>query len=287
METEIKNHSKFRDVIATTQGMAASDGDGVKLTRIIGTPELRMLDPFILLDCFESDEAADYIGGFPTHPHRGFETVTYLLNGKMRHKDNKGNEGVIEPGGVQWMTAGKGILHSEMPEQEEGLLKGFQLWVNLPRKAKMTEPAYQEFKPNEMAIELREDGTYVRVIAGLTDEGTRGPVSNEYTDPTYLDISLLAGVAFKQTLNVEQNSFIYVIDGELAVGEQEHIIKNNTLAILGEGEQVKVKSIASVSRFLLIAGKKLNEPVVQGGPFVMNSKEEINQAFDDFRRGQF
>lgn len=198
-------------------GIETADGDGVKLTRIIGSPHLDMLDPFLLLDCFESADANDYIGGFPTHPHRGFETVTYLLNGRMRHKDNAGHEGVIEPGGVQWMTAARGILHSEMPEQEDGLLKGFQLWVNLPASAKMSEPAYQEYPPESTPLERRDDGTEVRVIAGRTSQGTVGPVVNDYTYPTYLDVSLPTNTNFEQTLPVEHNAFIYVIEGHVSV----------------------------------------------------------------------
>lgn len=179
-----------RELISVYKGMATSDGAGVKLTRIIGSPRLNMLDPFLLLDCFESDQAQDYIGGFPEHPHRGFETVTYLLNGRMRHKDNAGNEGVIEPGGVQWMTAGRGITHSEMPEQENGLLQGFQLWVNLPRAEKMTAPHYQEFNASAIAVEALADGGQVRVIAGKTDLGTTGPVVNNYVSPIYMDVTL-------------------------------------------------------------------------------------------------
>nr|WP_274054993.1 pirin family protein [Thalassomonas haliotis] len=267
--------------------MRASDGDGVRLTRIIGTPQLRMIDPFLMLDCFESDDPDDYIGGFPTHPHRGFETVTYLLDGRMRHKDSKGNEGVIEPGGVQWMTAGKGILHSEMPEQENGLLKGFQLWVNLPASDKMTEPGYQEFPPDKVALESREDGIEVRVIAGKTDLGTQGPVINHYTSPTYMDVALPGGAVFNQQIPQGHNAFIYVVEGELVVGKKAQEIGARTLGILGEGGQIRITAQSSSSRFLLVAGKPLNEPVVQSGPFVMNTREEINQAFDDFRRGMF
>ncbi|MFT5881200.1 MAG: redox-sensitive bicupin YhaK (pirin superfamily) [Moritella sp.] len=281
-----------KELVMTTTGMAASDGDGVKLTRIIGSPQLDMLDPFLLLDCFESDQAEDYIGGFPTHPHRGFETVTYLLNGRMRHKDSKGNEGVIEPGGVQWMTAGKGILHSEMPEQQDGLLKGFQLWVNLPQTAKMTEPAYQEFSPEKMALEQRIDGTEIRVIAGETNAGTIGSVTNEYTHPTYMDISLPEGVAFNQAILAGHNAFIYVIEGELSVGElsvgqKVQALGAKTLGVFGPGDQISVTAKSITTRFLLAAGQKLDEPVVRGGPFVMNTKEELNQAFDDFRYGRF
>lgn len=278
---------RTKELVMTTAGMAASDGDGVKLTRIIGSPQLNMLDPFLLLDCFESDQAQDYIGGFPTHPHRGFETVTYLLDGRMRHKDSKGNEGVIESGGVQWMTAGKGILHSEMPEQQDGLLKGFQLWVNLPQSKKMTEPAYQEFRPEEMAVEQRKDGTEIRVIAGKTSAGTVGPVTNEYTKPTYMDISLPAGGVFNQAILAGHNAFIYVIEGALNVGDKVQALSAKTLGVFGEGDQISVTGRATVTRFLLVAGQQLDEPVVRGGPFVMNTKEELNQAFDDFRYGRF
>ena len=189
---------EIREIVTTTPGMPATDGAGVRMTRIIGTPQLDMLDPFLLLDCFESDRPEDYIGGFPSHPHRGFETVTYLLAGRMRHKDNAGNEGVIEPGGVQWMTAGRGIVHSEMPEQEDGLLRGFQLWVNLPAEAKMTAPGYQEYPPSGVPLEERADGTQVRVVAGATSEGTRGVVRNNWVQPTYLDVTLPAGADFDQ-----------------------------------------------------------------------------------------
>jgi hypothetical protein len=281
--------------------MATADGDGVKLTRIIGSPYLDMLDPFLMLDCFESADANDYMGGFPTHPHRGFETVTYLLNGRMRHKDNAGNEGVIEPGGVQWMTAARGILHSEMPEQEDGLLKGFQLWVNLPASAKMSEPAYQEFPAELTPLERRDDGTEVRVIAGKTDQGTVGPVVNTYTYPTYLDVTLPANTPFVQTLAAEHNAFIYVIEGEVAILESQdpqdaYDVNNNTnakvltaknLGILTQGEQVLLDSGAAGARFLLIAGQPLNESVARAGPFVMNTRAEVLQAFDDFNNGNF
>ena len=221
-----------REIVATTPGVPASDGAGVRMTRIIGSPQLDLLDPFLLLDCFESDRPEDYIGGFPSHPHRGFETVTYLLAGRMRHKDNAGNEGVIEPGGVQWMTAGRGIVHSEMPEQEDGLLRGFQLWVNLPARAKMTAPAYQEFGPDQVPLERRDDGTTVRVVAGTTAEGTRGAVRNDYVEPTYLDITLPPGGRFEQAVAAGDNAFVYAIEGKLAVGRDEslglHLLRRRT-----------------------------------------------------------
>jgi redox-sensitive bicupin YhaK (pirin superfamily) len=269
-----------------TNPQPASDGDGVRMTRIIGTPELNMLDPFLLLDAFGSDSPQDYIGGFPSHPHRGFETVTYLLAGRMRHKDNAGNEGVIEPGGVQWMTAGRGIVHSEMPEQENGLLKGFQLWVNLPARAKMTAPGYQEYPPTGVPLEQREDGTQVRVVAGTTSDGTVGAVKNDWVKPTYLDVTLPAGLYFGQAVGAGDNTFLYVIEGELVVGAGHKPLGRNNLGILGPGERVQVSTSAG-ARFLLVSAQPLNEPVARGGPFVMNTREEIAQAFDDYRHNRF
>jgi len=278
---------KTRELVRATPGIPASDGAGVELTRIIGSPDLNMLDPFLLLDTFESDQPQDYIGGFPDHPHRGFETVTYLLEGRMRHKDSAGNEGVIESSGVQWMTAGKGIVHSEMPEQEDGLLMGFQLWVNLPKADKMTEPAYQEFPDAEIPLEQRDNGTVVRVITGQTDEGTVGPVVNNFVKPTYLDISLPAGELFEQSLDDDDNAFVFVIEGDVKVGEQSQSLGQRTLGILSGGERVAITADNTDSRFLLVAGQPLNEPVARGGPFVMNTQEEVMQAFTDFRNNRF
>ena len=286
MTTENTGHT-IRELVAATTGQPATDGDGVKMTRIIGTQELNMLDPFLLLDAFESDQPQDYIGGFPSHPHRGFETVTYLLAGRMRHKDSAGNEGVIEPGGVQWMTAGRGIVHSEMPEQENGLLMGFQLWVNLPAQAKMSEPGYQEFPPSETPLEQRENGTEVRVISGVTSQGTVGVVNNDYVKPIYMDVSLPAGGIFEQTVGRGDNTFLFVIDGELRVGGQGARLGHRTLGILGKGSDVRVMAPAQATRFLLVSGQPLNEPVARGGPFVMNTKEEIMQAFDDYKHNRF
>ena len=285
--------SKSRTVVQQLLGMPTSDGAGVKLTRIIGTTMLDMLDPFLMLDCFESDDADDYVAGFPTHPHRGFETVTYLLNGRMRHKDNAGNEGVIEPGGVQWMTAGRGILHSEMPEQEEGLLKGFQLWVNLPASAKMSEPKYQEFLPESTPLERRDNGTEIRVIAGETSEGVVGPVINEHTYPTYLDVTLPSNTNFDQAITTEHNAFIYVIEGAVQVQDaiddrsETNKVSAKNLAVLSKGDGVSIISGANGARFLLIAGKPLNEPIARMGPFVMNTQAEIRQAVADFHSGKF
>jgi len=280
------NISGIRELVHSTPGRPASDGDGVRMTRIIGTPELNMLDPFLLLDAFGSDQPQDYIGGFPSHPHRGFETVTYLLAGRMRHKDNAGNEGVIEPGGVQWMTAGRGIVHSEMPEQENGLLMGFQLWVNLPARAKMTSPGYQEYPPSGVPLERRDDGTEVRVVAGTTSAGTDGAVRNDWVKPTYLDVTLPAGRDFEQAVAPDDNTFLYVIEGELAVGARLQPLSRRVPGILGPGDRVNVSSDDG-ARFLLVSAQPLNEPVARGGPFVMNTREEVVQAFEDYRLNRF
>lgn len=278
--------TNIRELQTLTSGIATSDGDGVKMTRIIGSPELNMLDPFLLFDAFESEQANDYIGGFPDHPHRGFETVTYLLAGRMRHKDSAGHEGVIEAGGVQWMTAGKGIIHSEMPEQEDGLLQGFQLWINLPAKQKMQTPAYQEFTAAEIAVEQLANGTEIRVIAGTTNQGTTGPVINHWVNPLYMDVTLLKNQIFEQTVNREDNVFIYIIDGELTVGESMRAIGRRKMGVLREGEQVRAKA-DKATRFLLLAAQPLKEPVARGGPFVMNTNAEVIQAFDDFKHNTF
>ncbi|MFT6919808.1 MAG: redox-sensitive bicupin YhaK (pirin superfamily) [Cognaticolwellia sp.] len=281
----IKN--TIRELSSISQGQLGSDGDGVKLTRLIGNQEVDMLDPFLLLDLFESNQASDYIGGFPDHPHRGFETVTYMLAGKMRHKDSAGNEGVISANGVQWMTAGKGVVHSEMPEQESGLLKGFQLWVNLPKTHKMIEPAYQEFPENELAMEYGDDGSEIRVISGTTNKGTTGPVINTHVKPTYMDVNLPAGTIFEQALPMKDNAFIFVIDGSVSVGNSDQQLRQNQLGILSKGDTVIVTSSSENSIFLLISGKPLNEKVARGGPFVMNTKAEVMQAFHDFQNNKF
>jgi len=279
-------NKNVRELKTLTSGIPATDGNGVKLTRIIGSSELNMLDPFLLFDAFESDQGQDYIGGFPDHPHRGFETVTYLLAGRMRHKDSAGHQGVIEPGGVQWMTAGRGIVHSEMPEQTDGLLQGFQLWVNLPANEKMQAPSYQEYPFNDIAVEHLDNGTEVRVIAGSTNNGTIGPVINHYVNPIYLDVFLLKGQTFEQTVDADDNVFIFVIEGALSVGNSKHQIRHRQLGILGDGNQAVVTA-NETSRFLLAAARPLKEPIARGGPFVMNSKEEVLQAFDDFHHNRF
>lgn len=269
------------------KGMPATDGAGVELSRVIGQPGLDSLDPFLLLDAFRSDRAEDYIAGFPPHPHRGFETVTYLLAGRMRHKDNAGHEGVIQPGGVQWMTAGRGIVHSEMPEQENGLLAGFQLWVNLPAEHKMDAPAYQEYAAEQIPVEHRQHSE-IRVIAGSTSQDTSGPVSQPLTEALYLDVRLAANSHFEEPLPQGHNAFLYLIEGQLGIpGEASAKLQRDQLAVLTQGEGVSLHSADQPARFLLIAGKPLNEPVARGGPFVMNTKEQIEQAFADYKAGNF
>jgi len=279
-------NTQIRELRTVITGLATTDGDGVKMTRMIGSPELNMLDPFLLFDVFESDQANDYIGGFPDHPHRGFETVTYLLSGRMRHKDSSGHEGVIESGGVQWMTAGKGIIHSEMPEQEEGLLQGFQLWINLPAKDKMQVPAYQEFPANEIAVEHLDNGAEIRVIAGVTNNGTTGPVKNTMVHPIYMDVSLPAEQVFEQSVKTDDHVFIFIIEGQLSIGKPTRVINRRQLGILQTGDQIIVTA-NEATRFLLVGAQPLNEPVARGGPFVMNTKAEVIQAFDDFNNNTF
>lgn len=277
-----------RDVMQLIDGRETSDGAGVNLTRFIASPELDMFDPFLLLDAFRSDDPDDYIAGFPPHPHRGFETVTYLLEGNMRHKDSAGHEGLIRTGGVQWMTAGSGVEHSEMPEQKDGLLYGFQLWVNLPAAKKMAPPRYQEFDPEEIPIEKRKDGVFVKVIAGTTSEGTTGAVTDIAAAPLYFDISIPAETPFQESIPQGHSAFIYVIDGPLVVhGENKTtVVAAESVALLDTGERLVVSANNS-ARFLLIAGRPFNEPVARYGPFVMNSEEEIQQAFSDYRSGHF
>ena len=277
---------KIREVKQIVECMLASDGDGVQLTRVIGSPQLNMLDPFLLLDAFGSDKPQDYIGGFPPHPHRGFETVTYMLDGKMRHKDNAGNEGVIEAGGVQWMTAGKGIIHSEMPEQEKGLLAGFQLWVNLPAKQKMVPPKYQEKTSEEINNEVRSNGTKLKIIAGTSNQGTKGVIDNETINPIYWDIEMPLNADLEETIPQGHNAFIYLIEGELLIGNSAKSVSKGQLAVLDDGSSVAIKA-KQASRFLIIAGKPIGEPVERAGPFVMNTKQEIQQAFNDYQSGKF
>lgn len=284
-----KNHQitqNDRELALVTSGQPCSDGAGVQLTRLIGHNELTMLDPFLLLDVFQSDKLQEYTGGFPSHPHRGFETVTYMLAGHMRHKDNTGNEGVISANGVQWMTAGRGIVHSEMPEQESGLLKGLQLWVNLPKEHKMTAPCYQEFSAEKITIETRDDGGEIKVISGKTNNGTAGVIVNNYVKPTYLQVTLPKNASFEQNITIGDNAFIYVIFGRIYIGKTKKKLNENQLGILTDGTNVNISCLTDTS-FLLISAAPLNEPVVRGGPFVMNTKTEVMQAFSDLQNNCF
>ena len=282
------NPKNIRKVVNIINGIPTTDGAGVELVRVIGQSALMELDPFLLLDAFRSDNPDDYIGGFPAHPHRGFETVTYLLNGRMRHKDNTGNEGIIAAGSVQWMTAGKGIIHSEMPEQENGLLEGFQLWINLPKSHKMTSPQYQEYDNDSIPTEDRNNAS-IKVISGKTSHGTQGPVEQPLTAPLYFDIQLEANTTLTETLPHEHNAFVYVIKGEVTLLDEKNeivSIRRDQLAILTKGESLTLTANDQSTQFLLIAGKPLNEPIARGGPFIMNTQDEIQQAFSDYQNGQ-
>jgi redox-sensitive bicupin YhaK (pirin superfamily) len=273
-----------RHITRRVRGMDTSDGAGVKLKRVIGQPALDLLDPFLLLDEFRSDQAGDYIEGFPEHPHRGFETVTYMLAGRMQHRDNHGNRGDLGPGSVQWMTAGRGILHSEMPQQEEGLMWGFQLWVNLPASDKMTAPRYQDIPPADIPVVHPAEGVTVRVVAGEL-AGQKGPVSGVATDPIYLDIALDAGARFELDLPEGHSAFAYVFDGSSATVAGEPLSRSE-LAVLSKGDKVSL-SAEQHARVLLVAGRPLAEPVARYGPFVMNTPAQIHEAIADFRAGKF
>ena len=264
-------------------GHPTSDGAGVKLTRVLTQNLQRRLDPYLMLDAFGSDNPDDYIAGFPDHPHRGFETITYMIAGRMLHRDSAGHEGLLENGGVQWMTAGRGVIHSEIPQQEHGVMEGFQLWLNLPGKDKMSAPWYRDFGAAELPRFTLDNGVAVTVIAGQS-HGVTGAVTREATAPTYLDVHLPAGARFEQTLPAAHNAFVYVYRGEARLGDT--VVPVQRMAILrNEGDGVVIEAQA-VTRLLLIAGQPLNEPIAQYGPFVMNTQQEIYQAVNDFRAGR-
>ena len=272
-----------RTVERLITGQPTSDGAGVKLTRVLTQDLQRRLDPFLMLDAFGSDSAADYIAGFPDHPHRGFETVTYMLAGRMRHRDSAGNEGLLQSGGVQWMTAGRGVIHSELPEQSEGLMEGFQLWLNLPARDKMQPPWYRDIQSAELP-ECHDDGVTVRVLVGAS-HGVAGAVQREGTQALYLDIHLEAGAVFEQPLPAAHNAFVYVYRGAVQIGAQA--VPQQRMAILANsGDRVRATAAADGARLLLIAGQPLKEPIAQYGPFVMNTQAEIRQAVEDFRAGR-
>jgi len=265
--------------------IAASDGAGVKLKRSIGTHLIDYHDPFLMLDEFGSENKDDYIGGFPPHPHRGIETVTYMLSGEFEHEDSTGAKGRMSSGDVQWMKTGGGIIHSEMPAMTEGKLHGFQLWVNMPAKFKMNKPEYIYIDAKEMQIH-KDDDKKVKVIAGKFGEA-EGPIKGHNVEPVYLDIEIEKEKEFTFNLPSTHNSLIYLIDGEVKVGEQNHNpIKDSTLIILTRGEELKVSGLTK-AKFLLISGKPIGEPIARGGPFVMNTKEEILKAVQDYHNGTF
>lgn len=282
--TDTATAARVRPVAAAVKGVPASDGAGVRMTRLLGAAEARMFDPFLMLDHFDSADADDYIAGFPDHPHRGFETVTYMLEGRMRHRDSTGREGVIGPGGVQWMRAGRGVVHSETPEQAQGRMRGFQLWVNLPAALKMSPADYQEFDADKIPVETREDGAAVKVVAGATSRGLAGPVAGGAVDALYFDVTLPAGARFEEPVAAGLNVMAVVYEGAARIAGQP--VAAPQVAFLGEGGLVRVEAETD-ARLLLIAGRPIGEPVAWGGPFVMNTREEVMAAFDDYRAGRF
>jgi quercetin 2,3-dioxygenase len=276
-----------RNLQSVIESMSTSDGAGVKLRRSLGARQGQRLDPFLMLDEFFSDNPNDYLAGFPSHPHRGFETVTYMLDGHMQHQDHLGNTGDLVPGAVQWMTAGRGIIHSEMPQQKEGRMRGFQLWINLPAREKMKPAHYRDIPPSEIPVVNLANGGLVKVIAGkfAHDAGEQaGAITGATTDPTYFDVHLPAGATFTHTVGADYNAFVYPYEGSVTIGGRT--LEKNSAGVLGRGEQIEVTA-ATAARFLVLAAKPIGEPVVQYGPFVMNTAQEIDQAIRDFQSGAF
>jgi redox-sensitive bicupin YhaK (pirin superfamily) len=284
-ETATANAHRLRGLRRIVRAQAASDGAGVRLLRSLGTPTLPTVDPFLMLDEFRSDDPSDYLAGFPNHPHRGFETVTIMLAGRMQHRDSVGNTGDLGPGSVQWMTAGRGIIHSEMPQQENGLMWGFQLWVNLPAKDKMTPPRYQDIGADEIHV-FEAPGVHARIIAGEVG-GIRGPVASVATDPIVLDVRLAAGASWRVDIPADREGFVYPYEGDIEIvhGNATRIERSHA-AVLGDGDAIELRA-ADAARVLVVAGKPLGEPIARYGPFVMNTREELEQAFRDFERGTF
>jgi len=285
------NAGKGRTLVRVIPGQQTSDGAGVKLRRSIGSSQNIRLDPFLMLDEFGTENPDDYIAGFPPHPHRGFETVTYMIDGHMRHEDHLGNVGELKSGGVQWMTAGRGVIHSEMPQQESGRMRGFQLWVNLPAREKMKPAAYRDIPAADLPILPLENGGSLKLIAGRLEingqlqsgqiNATPGGMA---TDPLFLDLSLPAGTRYPVAVPEGHNAFVYAYEGTAEIGDQP--LQKQAAGILGAGSYVDIKAGPEDLRLVLIAGKPLNEPVVQYGPFVMNTREEIEQALEDYRQGK-
>ncbi len=283
IETQTVKHARTVERLIT--GQATSDGAGVKLTRVLTQNLQQRLDPFLMLDAFGSDQPDDYIAGFPDHPHRGFETITYMLAGRMLHRDSAGNEGLLENGDVQWMTAGKGVIHSEIPQQKEGVMEGFQLWLNLPKRDKMNNPWYKDFKHSELPKYVTRQGVEVTVIAGESNDIT-GAVTRNITEPRYLDIHMPGNTQFEQTLSPAHNAFIYVYRGEVSVaGKTVPAQRMAIFANESESDGVVIQASAD-AKLILISGQPLKEPIVQYGPFVMNTQQEIYEALSDFREGR-
>ncbi len=279
-----------RTVQRVIEAVPTSDGAGVKLRRSLGQSAWARLDPFLMLDHFSTDKADDYIAGFPAHPHRGFETVTYMLDGHMRHEDHLGNVGELKSGGVQWMTAGRGIIHSEMPQQESGRMRGFQLWINLPAAEKMKPAGYRDIQATDIPVVMLPGGARVKVIAGTLDVNdaiTPGPIQGLSTDPLYLDIELPAGATLVHPIKAGYHAFVYPFEGSVTVGPPGagRALATHHAGVLADGDTVELTGGSTGGRVLLLAGRPLLEPIVQYGPFVMNSREEIEQAVSDYQRG--
>ncbi|HEX2650101.1 MAG TPA: pirin family protein [Burkholderiales bacterium] len=275
------SHRELKRVI---RSLPTSDGAGVKLRRSLGSSQTLRHDPFLMLDEFYSDDPNDYLAGFPAHPHRGFETVTYMLDGHMQHKDSGGNTGDLGPGDVQWMSAARGIVHSEMPQQSEGRMRGFQLWLNLPAKEKMKPAAYRDISSKEIPVVTLENEASVKIIAGKFQD-TAGPVHGTSTDPYYLDVILPPKASVEVPLPAGHNAFLYQYEGSSFVGAKKEALENRTAALLSDGDAVRIEAGEEGARVLALAGKPIGEPIVQYGPFVMNTREEIEQALQDYQAG--
>ena len=274
-----------REVKQIVKAIQTSDGAGVKLKRSIGVPELDFIDPFLMFDEFGSENKDDYIAGFPPHPHRGIQTVTYMLAGRFKHEDSTGSKDEMGPGSVQWMSAAGGIIHSEMPMMKEGKLHGFQLWVNMPAKLKMSKPSYQNIEPSNIP-EFKDQEKKIKIIAGRYKDKT-GPVKDTSIDPIYLDVQLKKGTIFDYVIPSSRNVFVYLVSGEIKIGNKVHNkLQNSTLISLAEGNDLKILSVKE-SQFLIIAGKPIGEPIARGGPFVMNTRQEIIKAVQDYHNGNF
>ncbi len=268
-------------------GKEISVEPALAMTRFFPANGIDHLDPFLLMDIFYAKGSSDDIEGFPSHPHRGFEMITYLLEGAMHHKDNVGFSGTIEAGGAQWMSAGKGIVHSEKPERKHNRLLGVQLWINLPAKHKMSAPQYQDFCSKDMSVEQQDNGTQIKIISGRTHQGTQGSVIKTHKPLLYLDVSLPPHQIFEQWVSDEENTVIYMIEGQAEIGDNQQLLQENTLGILAAGNLIKLRALTAKARFLVLSAKPLKEPIVRAGPFVMNTKAEIKQAFLDFRHNNF